>query len=576
MTRNLLIAALFSLTILSGCTSKAKRTERILRHFLNTKEKEFVSAYKKYALAEWKEYTAEKTDGKDLLKRAQELNRPFSNDESFSSEGLYQLPLRHLESTRQDFDFLKKIKESGLITDPQLCREALLMHNMFLDSQIGQERLDSLIAMEMSLKGAYNRKITYRDSAYSFNDFFSLYREPRTSDELREMWYARAAGCEHIANQSLTLIKKKNKIARELGYKDYFDMSLAQIEVEPQLLCDILDEMDSITRPIYLDMKQYLNKALSERLGCKPEELRVWHYQSEYAFKTTFSDFIDFNEYAKNIDIEDFTKKYYKSVGIELGELFERSRLADQKDNPHFFMIDIDNSGDVRLIGNLKPEFYTIKGIIHVAAHAAYEINISNELPYVMRLVNYNLSEGIAALFTNLIANRQWLEAYFDIRPEDQQKLTKQQDAYQRVQQLVKMRNLIMSIRFIKKMYEAPDSDLNGLYGEMLQEYMFIPVTEKWNKPYWAVDPQKATGSVHTTSFIISELIAAQLHRHYAHKLYPDQNPWQVAFTNNPQFGKLLISDIFVHGNSIPWNQLLEQVTGEKLTSRYYVDFYLN
>ena len=87
--------------------------------------------------------------------------------------------------------------------------------------------------------------------------------------------------------------------------------------------------------------------------------------------------------------------------------------------------------------------------------------------------------------------------------------------------------------------------------------------------PDWAAKIHLATAPVYYHNYILGELTASQLNHAIKAKVPGSR------LVDNPAAGAFLRDQLFVLGARYPWNATLERVTGERLSSRHYVEDFI-
>ena len=111
------IEFIFALLIilLSQC-DKEEKAEYLLKHFIQTHEKDLKRLHEENSKALWAIYT-EDSEIDDYYQAADSLQRSFNN----RTEA--ELSIRSMYSNISEHDFLKRLRKSGLIKDPLLKRQ---------------------------------------------------------------------------------------------------------------------------------------------------------------------------------------------------------------------------------------------------------------------------------------------------------------------------------------------------------------------------------------------------------------------------------------------------------------------
>jgi len=82
---------------------------------------------------------------------------------------------------------------------------------------------------------------------------------------------------EIAASEVIELVKMRNKLAKQLGFKNYYSMSLELGEQDEKEIINIFSELKQLTDEPFKKLKNEIDEKLSERYRTK--ELKPWHYQ---------------------------------------------------------------------------------------------------------------------------------------------------------------------------------------------------------------------------------------------------------------------------------------------------------
>ena len=130
---------------------------------------------------------------------------------------------------------------------------------------------------------------------------------------------------------------------------------------------------------------------------------------------------------------------------------------------------------------------------------------------------------------------------------------------------------------FEKSLYENPDQNLNKLWWTLVGEYQKLNAPENWDNPDWATKIHLITQPCTYHNYILGELFASQLHAYIKSNIVKDENDdCAVKCINNPEIGMYLIDQIFKHGKSLNWEEIVESSTGEPLNPDFYKRQYIN
>lgn len=496
-----------------------------------------------------------------------------SNDENWAKVAQLEKEYNKIYFNKDDFKTLDEIKKSNAIKDPLLKRQLDILYNAYLSKQADTSKINRLTDMVSQIEVKYsNFRAKVGNKTLTDNDVEDILKKSTNSDELKKVWLAHKEIGPLVANDILAVVKLRNEIARELGFKNYHEMSLKLSEQDPEEISRLFDELDNLTRDEYIKLKQEIDTYLANRLKIKPEELMPWHYQNRFFQEAPQIFEVDFDKYYKNQDIVKLTEKYYASIGLPIDDIIARSDLYEKPNkNQHAYCINIDRENDIRVLCNVRPNARWMETMLHEYGHALYEKHYAKDLPYILRTpAHIFTTEAIAMLFGRKGAEAQWIQDMVGISDDEKSKIFEIANKRLKLQQLVFSRWSQVMYRFEKSMYENPDQDLNKLWWDLVEKYQMIKRPENRNSPDWATKIHIATSPCYYHNYHLGELFASQLYFTIAEKILKD-DPFKVlSFTGHPEVGKYLIDNVFSVGAKYKWNDMIEKATGEKLTPKYY------
>ncbi len=481
--------------------------------------------------------------------------------------------LTKLYTNKNEFTLLKKFKESGQIKDSILSRQLDLLYLSYLGNQADTVKLEEEIRMQSKIENTFAAyRAAVGNKNLSDNQVDSILRNSTKSAELEDVWKASKRIGEVVAPDLIVLVKKRNEIAKELGYSNYQEMSLKLGEQDPKEIEALFDELDNLTRDAFTKLKGEIDVYLSKRFSLPADKLMPWHYQNRFFQEAPAIYSVSLDEYYKNVNVIEIAKKYYKGIGLPVYDIIARSDLFEKKGkNQHAFCSDIDRSGDVRVLLNVRNDSYWMGTALHELGHGTYSKFNDTSLPFLLRDAAHPFTtEAIAMMFGRFYTNPYWIHDNIGITEAETNKIAA--DCYNtlRLEQLVFSRWAQVMFRFEKSMYENPDQDLNKLWWNLVEKYQLIKRPEGRNEPDFASKIHIATVPCYYQNYLMGELLASQLYYHIAEKVLKSAHPERESFTGKLEAGKFLIEKVFKPGTRYPWNTMIEHATGEKLTAKYY------
>ncbi len=500
------------------------------------------------------------------------ISGSVSDYEKYSN---YQLEISKYYSNKEFFNTLKEIKNSGEITDQVQKRELELIYNEFLSNQFDEKLNKEIIRLSTNLEQKFSVfRASINGREVTDNDIDKILEASLDSTELKGAWNASKQIGKVVAKDVVNLVKLRNKGANELGFNNYHEMSLAIGEQTSDDLDKLFDELDELTKGEFGRLKNQMDNFLSEKYSIPQSKLMPWHYHDKF-FQTgpkLFNDSLE--NYFENQDIVKLTKEFFSDIGLNIDNLIENSDLYEKKGKyQHAYCTDIDRSGDVRVLCNIKPNDKWMSTMLHEFGHAVYDKYISPSLSWQLRSYSHIFTtEAIAMLFGRFSQNPEWLNKMGIISDKEKQKVTKQLVSSLRLEQLTFSRWVQVMYRFEKELYTNPDQDLNSLWWQIVEKYQLLKKPEGRSNPDWAAKIHLALYPAYYHNYMLGELLASQLYSYITLKVLHSENEAGESFVNRNDVGEYLKNLFFSYGALYPWKDIIDKATGEKLTPKYYAE----
>ncbi|ROL60725.1 peptidase M3 [Bacteroidetes/Chlorobi group bacterium MS-B_bin-24] len=502
-----------------------------------------------------------------------------STPENWELYAQKEMLVNKILSDKQLFERFKKIKESNLIQDPIKRRRIEVLYLTFLGKQVDTAKLNQITKLQSEIENKYSTfRAEYRGKKLSDNDVEEILKTSTNNKELQEVWEAQKKIGRVVASDIIKLVKMRNEIARELGFKNYHEMSLKLSEQDPAEIEKLFDELDNLTRNAFATEKSKMDEILAKRYNIKKEDLMPWHYQNRFFQEAPKIYDVDLDQYYKNKDIVQLAKDYYLSIGLPIDDIVARSDLFERENkNQHAFCINIDRDAkDIRVLCNIKPNARWMETMLHENGHALYEKYLDEKLPWDLKTpAHIFTTEAIAMLFGRFATNPQWIVDMLKISTEEAKKIQEPAQNTLRLQQIVFSRWSQVMFRFEKSLYENPDQDLNKLWWDLVEKYQMLKKPAGRNEPDWATKIHIATSPCYYHNYLLGELLASQLQNYIITNIIKGKLGQDYSFVNNKEVGKYLIDKVFSVGAKYQWNEMIEKATGEKLTPKYYAKQFL-
>jgi len=482
--------------------------------------------------------------------------------------------LRKVYADREAFARLRRLmEEAGLLKDgvftpnpqvpPLLARQARILYDDFRGLQIDPALIDAITELEKEVEGAFNTfRATLRGRPVTDNQIRQILR---TSEDLalrREAWEASKQIGAQVAERLLRLVELRNEGARQVGFDNFYTMSLALAEQDEGELFRLLDQLDRLTRPLFAAYKAELDAELARRFGVEVADLRPWHYSDPF-FQEPPEAGDGISRLFEGRDPVALSRAFYSAIGLEIEDILARSDLYEREGKQqHAYCIHIDRKGDVRILANLQPDAYWAETMLHELGHAVYDKHIDRDLPFLLRTPAHILStEAIAVLMGRLIHHPAWLRRYLGLEEGTLREVLPQALRRHRAKLLIFTRWVLVMAHFERALYQNPRQDLNRLWWDLVEEFQMVRRPEGRDAPDWAAKIHFSIAPVYYHNYLLGELAASQLLMTLRARIGEDE-----AWIASPETGAFLIRRYFRPGRSVDWNTLMVFATGYPLS----------
>lgn len=504
--------------------------------------------FRAYALAQWEAHTTGSPEAQERAARlSAEVMRLYAQTE----------PFQQLATFRRSPP-----------PDPLLTRQLERLYLRYLVGQRDPATIDRITELEKEVRAeVVNHRPQVGGRSVSDNDIAQILREETDSAVRREAWEAGKEIGARIADRVRELAHLRNEGARRLGFPDYYHLSLAGQELDPEELFDLLERLARQTEAPFREAKAWLDGRLSHGFGVPPDELRPWHYSDPFFQQAPEDPELDLSPFLEGKDLEALALRTFDGLGMEVEDILQRSDLYErQGKDQHAFCIDIDRKGDIRILANLRPIERWMSTLLHELGHAVYDKYIDRELPWLLRRPAHAFTtEGVAILMGRLVRDPAWLQTVLGLPEKEINRLTPGLERQERLNSLVFIRWALVMVHFERALYADPDQDLNRLWWDLKERYQLLTRPNGRDAPDWAAKYHVALAPVYYHNYILGELLASQLD----HKLHRQFG----GLVDRPVAGAYLKERVLLPGASLHWQALVRQACGQPLTPEPFAEW---
>lgn len=476
--------------------------------------------------------------------------------------------LLELFSNREDFETLRTFRDSGEITDQLQARQLTILYHHFLRNQIDRESTRELVRREAEIESRFtNFRAAYQGRKVSNNDLAEILLREKRSDKRREAWEAGKQIGREVAEKIRDLVKFRNRIARNLGFADFYSMSLSLEEMDETELFATLKNLEELTGGPFAGMKSELDETLAAGFGVRKEEIQPWHYSDPFFQEVPPTGEAGLDGYFAGKGIVELGRRFYRGIGLEVDDILARSDLFEREGkDQHAYSTDIDREGDVRVLTNLRPTELSMNTLLHELGHAVYSKYIDRQLPYLLRdEPHLFVTEAIAMMMGRLTRDPDWLKKVLNLKAEEVAQLTPALAWRLRLGELIFIRWGLVVVYFERELYRDPDQDLDTLWWDLAERLQYVKRPEGRKAPDWAAKIHIGTTPVYYQNYILGAVAASQIQAAIQREVGAG------GIAGNREAGRFLVEKIFRPGAAGAWNDLLRKATGQPLTPEYFV-----
>jgi len=545
---------IITILLVVGCTTKPSKLEVESKQFIDSLTAVIEPLLKESALAYW---SATGTGKDKYYERYAEVD----------------MDLTKIYSNNSDFKKIEAFKNAN-IKDPVLARTVEVLYLGFLANQTDPELLNEITKISTEVEQRFN---TFRGKIdgknVTGNDIKKILSESTDVSLRKKAWEASKQVATVVEDDFLKLVKLRNESARSMGFDNYYQMSLIISEQDPAEIQRIFDELDKDTKSPFMEAKREIDQVLAKRFGIEVDDLRPWHYSDPFFQEAPVITEINLDRYYQDKDVVELARRFYNSIDINVDQILANSDLYEREGKyPHAYCTDIDRKGDVRVMMNVHPTESWMSTSLHELGHAIYDLKHDIELPFFLREPAHAFTtEAVAIFFERLSKNPTWMQEALGLSDEQKQEIIDITAKTLRLEKLVFARWSLVMLNFEKELYAKPDQDLNKLWWDIVEKYQMIKRPENRNMPDYAAKIHVCLYPVYYHNYQLGGLLVAQ----YLNAIAVNQgldSVSEIRFMNNPEIGKYFIENVFKPGKRYRWDEMIIRATGEKLTSKYFVE----
>jgi hypothetical protein len=363
----------------------------------------------------------------------------------------------------------------------------------------------------------------------------------------QDAWMAMAALGDQSAGGITVLVKLRNRAAARIGFNSYYDLMLAADGLDKSEYLGWLREWDRMSAEPY---RRALD-SVTRDLGVG--DLRPWDI--EFAR----GNLITAEYYPIETNLPRL-KNTLNGIGFDLDKwpiYLSAGTIPAGDPSTGVFLVHIPD--DIRVVVASAAGAEPLGNLFSQAGKALYAAHIDRSDFLLANPPAPCFEWGMGKIMQGLTELDAWQLKYASI-PEPS---VIEAAARRRFMQLYDLRLMLVNVSFEYEMYKNPTGDLHQVYRELFERYLMFPYPE--NVREWAVCLDYIVNPVGMQNRLVGTAVAAHIY-HYLMK----ENG---AVLDQPQTGEFLAQNLWRSGGAHPWQDLLQQATGEQFNPRYLLEY---
>ncbi len=454
--------------------------------------------------------------------------------------------------------------EPGL--DPVVARQVEVLEQSYAPNQVDPDLRRRIIELEGDIEARFARhRGTIAGESVDDNAISEILHTSDDPEHRRAAWEASKTVGTEVAADVRELARMRNQAAQALGYRDHFALALAMADFDEERLFATLAEVEGLTAEPFRVLKAELDSQLADRFGVAADAVMPWLLDDPFFQDAPASIGVDLDPYLEGADLEALTVRTFESMGLDVRGVVARSDLTPRPGKvQHAFCIDVDRTGDVRVLSNNSPSSRWAETMLHEFGHAVYFEGVGRDLPWLLRTMHLSLTEGVAMRCGRLVRDPQWLRQIAGLPAATVAELAPRLRAADRAYLLIFVRWVLVMTHFERGLYADPDADHDGRWWDLVERYQRVRRPDGRNAPDWAAKIHIAAAPVYYHNYLFGEMVASQLTATLG------------GLVDNPEAGRALGTRIFQPGATLRWDHLIEQATGSPLTPAVFARDFAN
>jgi peptidyl-dipeptidase A len=388
------------------------------------------------------------------------------------------------------------------------------------------------------------------------------------------------------------LQKLRNAVAKEMGYRSFFDLQVADYDMSVDEMMAMLEGFMKDMDPLYKEVHCWTKHELAKRYNQPvPKRIPAHWINNRWAQNWTgIVEGVDLDPFFKDKTPEWIVKKaeaFYVSMGLpslaksffELSDLYPVPEGSERKKNTHASAWDMSLVGDVRSLQSIEANSQWFSTAHHELGHIYYYLLYDRPgVPMVLREgANRAFHEGIGELISLASKQPPYLSAVGILPPGqkvDQQKWLLN-EALEETVPFIPWSAGVMS-HWERDLYESnlPPGQYNKRWWEYVAKFQGVDPPEPRGEEFCdaATKTHINDDPAQYYDYAIATVLKYQLHEKICRDILK-QDTHACNYYGSKAAGDFL-RKILEQGATRPWREVIREATGSDLTTKPMVAYF--
>ncbi|MFT7620447.1 MAG: peptidyl-dipeptidase A [Planctomycetota bacterium] len=482
--------------------------------------------------------------------------------------------LQNVYANRENFARVRTYDDEHLSNEIGTQRQIHLMRLRFAAAQVPiqrSERMAELVGEIDQISHTY--RVHVGSKKFSLIEVRENLAESNDKKLRKALWMgARSDLGEDVGDHAIRLVGVRNRTARDLGYSNFFQMTLKLKEIDETFLTKLLNKLVSTTEAEFTQSKEELDVELRTRFKLRVKSIPPWMYGELFFRSQPAEKPLGFDKLYAGKDLAALAAKAMTSIGFDIESILAKSELhADDTKNTESTCIQVDRRRKgTRIHANIVDDESSMTMLMSDLGRAVYYENIGTNLPFLLREPSHDLIlNAIGLLFAQETRTLTFLSDIVEGNKSTVARLMDLNESENKRDRLLTARWLPMIIYFERSLYDNPGRDMTRIWWDLAQIFQKIEEPpEVKGKKEWAANIELAKTPVDHQNQLLCTLIASQFRQAI------EEATGMRNIVGNPGAKDFLVERIFAPGATDTWADMIEKATGRPLSVDSFVAGY--